>query len=146
VSSNVFSIELQTDPVLRCTVLLTGALATILGIMMILTLPMNLAMALAASLLWSVISMRELLLMCKAYSRYRRLRLDSAGKVALISDSGDSQAATLLAGSVVLGRLAWLRIESSDGLRFAELMCGNGRENKQWRLLQVIWRHFGAAS
>lgn len=145
-SSNVFSTELQTDPVLRHTVLLTGVLAAVLGLVMILTLPLDLCLMLTTGLLWSLVSLRELLLVRDAYSRYCLLRLESTGKVALIAANGDSQAATLLAGSIVLDRLAWLRIESEDGLRFAELMRGNGRENYQWRSLQVIWRHFGAAS
>jgi len=131
---------------LRCTVLLTGALAAVLGLVMILTMPLDFGLLLSTGLLWSLITLRELLHARDAYLRYCLLRLDSTGKVTLIAANGDSQAATLLAGSIVLDRVAWLRIESLDGLRCAELMRGNSREDHQWRRLQVVWRHFGAAS
>lgn len=145
-SSPVYSTELRTEPLLRRIVLLTGLLFVITGLIVILMMPLAFGWRIAAGGSWVLFGLREVIIIRNAYAAYFRLRLDSAGKLELVITNGANKAATLLAGSVVLAGVAWLRIESADGLRCAELLRGNCRENKQWRRLQVIWRHFGADS
>ena len=131
---------------MRCAVQLTGVFAAVLGVIVILTAPIGIGWRTSASLLWLLLSVRELRVIRNAYSRYRSLRVNSVGDVELVTRSGDHQAAILLPGSVVLPGLAWLRFEAANGLRFGEFLRGNSRDDKQWRHLQVIWRHFGATS
>ena len=145
-SSTVFSTELKPEASLRCAVQFIAILATILGLVIVVTLPFRMHWLMIAALIWLVVSVRELRLFRRAYSRFCQIRLDGSGEVEILTNAGDWQSATLLAGSVVLPCLAWLRIETRDGLRYAELMRGNCRKNEEWRRLQVVWRHFGAAS
>jgi hypothetical protein len=44
-----------------------------------------------------------------------------------------------------MSRVAWLRLEFDDGLRYGELLTGNPRRDEQWRRLQLIWRQPAAA-
>ncbi len=100
---------------------------------------------LAGCVLWLIFSGRELLIIVRAYQRINRIRIDCSGHVGLRNSSGEWQAARLATGSVVLDRFAWLRIEACDGRRSVELLRGITRKNEEWRRLQVIWRHLGAA-
>jgi len=131
---------------MRCAVQLTGILAMVSGLIVILTAPTGIGWRTIAILLWLLASVRELRAISEAYSRYRSLRIDSIGDVELVTWSGEHHAAILLPGSVVLPGLAWLRFEVADGLKFGEFLRGNSRDDKQWRHLQVIWRHIGATS
>ena len=47
---------------------------------------------------------------------------------------------------LVADRIGWLHLKTADGKQFAELICGDCRESDDWRRLQVIWRHIGAAT
>jgi len=145
VSSTAYSTDLRPDQRLRCAVQATGLVATILGLIVILSMPVGSSWRAGASVVWLLFGLRELRTIRHAYSRYCRFRIDTAGDVELETVSGEHHAGSLLPGSVVLPRLAWLRFAAADGLVFGEFLCGNAQENKQWRHLQVIWRHFGAA-
>ncbi|MCH8059175.1 MAG: hypothetical protein IIA11_01820 [Proteobacteria bacterium] len=118
---------------------------TILGLVTILTMPAGVMMQLPGCVLWLLISGRELVAIASGYQRIRRIRLYSNGEVELGNYNGDWQSARLANGSVVLDGFAWLRIEASDGRKFVELLRGTSRKNEEWRRLQVIWRHLGAA-
>jgi hypothetical protein len=119
--------------------------AAMLGFTVILTMPVGIAWRAGACLLWLILCFKELWVLRVAYSRYGLLKIDHSGAVELVSDSGEHHAAVLLPASVVLPGFAWLRLRSSDGLCFGEFLRGNSRKDKQWRHLQVIWRHLGAA-
>ena len=99
---------------------------------------------LAASSLWVLVSERELRVMANGHKRYAGVRLDANGDAALLTSRGDWSPATLLAGSLVLSSLAWLRFKDQDGRQRVELIACKCPENKAWRRLQVIWRHLGA--
>ena len=117
----------------------------ILGLVTILTMQASLIIRLPACVLWLLFSGRELLVIVSGYLRIRRIRLYSNGEVELRNNSGDWQAARLANGSVILDGFAWLRIEACDGRRSVELLRGTSRKNEEWRRLQVIRRHLGAA-
>jgi len=99
---------------------------------------------LLASAIWLVFSARELLNIVAGHKRIRRIHIDSDGSVELVTNEGEQLPAKLLAGSIVLPTLAWLRLEAHDGRRSSELIHGKNAQDKQWRRLQVIWRHLGA--
>lgn len=121
-----------------------GWLALVAGAVVCLSMPLGWEWRLAASSLWLLVSERELRVMANGYKRYRGIRLDANGDAALLTRDGDWSPATLLAGSLVLPSLAWLRLKDQDGRQRVELIACKCPENKAWRRLQVIWRHLGA--
>lgn len=92
---------------------------------------------------WINAGMSELYRLSRCYQQYSRIRIDSDGALAVLAPSGQWRDAALGNGSVVLGRLAWLRIRLRDGHRCGELLAGNRRQDESWRRFQVIWRHLG---
>lgn len=145
-SSSTFSTELTPNPRLRRIVVLSGCCTTVLGLVTILTLSIGPQLSLAAAAVWLMLSVRELRVITRGYKCCRGIRIAANGDVAVRISERDWRTARLASGSVVLAGLAWLRIETHDGQRFAELLSGNCRKNKKWRRLQVIWRHLGTAA
>jgi hypothetical protein len=139
-----YSSELDADPRLRRLVLICGWLALVAGAIVCLSMPLAWEWRLAASSVWLLVSERELRVMANGHKRYSGVRLDANGDAALLTHGGDWLPATLLAGSVVLPSLAWLRLKDQDGHKWVELLACKCPENKAWRRLQVIWRHLGA--
>jgi hypothetical protein len=116
----------------------------LVGVAICLALPIAWKWCLAASCLWMLIGERELRVIANGNKQFRGIRIDANGAAALLTRDGDWLPATLLAGSVVLPSLAWLRFKGQDGHHQAELIACKCPENKAWRRLQVIWRHLGA--
>ncbi|MDH3442230.1 MAG: hypothetical protein OEM63_15840 [Gammaproteobacteria bacterium] len=144
-SSTLFSTELATDKVLRRVVLGSGALLTITGILVIATLPGPPHWLWPAATLWGLAGLREIRIIASGYDAYQRIRISSTGAMELRRSTDDWMPVELLAGSVVLLNLAWLRFRLADGSRCCELLRGNAREDEAWRRFQLIWRHLGGA-
>ena len=144
-SSTPFSTELDTDPRLRRIVLASGALLTVAGIFVIGTLPVASFWRWLAGGAWCLSGLREILAIADGYRRYGRIRIDSAGAVALQGRGGDWTSAEVRAGSVVLQRLAWLRLRLPDGSGCGELLRAGTFEIEHWRRFQLVWRHLGGA-
>jgi hypothetical protein len=119
--------------------------AAVLGTGIILTLPIKPAWQLLAAAVWLLQNSHGLLLIAKGYKRCQRIRIAHDGAVSIMTDGRFGSPAMLIAGSVVLHEIAWLRFEAEDGRRFAELIRGQGPQDEDWRRLQVIWRHLGAS-
>ncbi|MDH3434500.1 MAG: hypothetical protein OEM60_11615 [Gammaproteobacteria bacterium] len=143
-SSRTYSTELAPDPLLRRVVITTGVVATMLGTAMILILPIQPAWRLLAGVVWLLQHGRALLLIARGNKRCERLRIAHDGAASIMTGGQFRTPARLVAGSIVLRRIAWLRFETEDGQRLAELIRCNGAQNENWRRLQVIWRHLGA--
>lgn len=118
--------------------------AIALGLGMLLTLAVPTAWRVAAAAAWTAVNARQLHLIARGYMRCRRIRIASDGSATIQAPDGNWFAATMLAGSIVSSRIAWLRLAADDGQHFAELVRAKNAENEQWRRLQVIWRHLGA--
>jgi len=144
VSSRTYSTELAPDPFLRRIVIAAGVVATALGTAIILTLPIQPAWRLLATVVWLLQNGRAMLLIAKGNQRCDRLRIAHDGEVSIMTSGQFRTSAQLVAGSVVLRSIAWLRFETEDGQRFAELIRRKAPQDKDWRRLQVIWRHLGA--
>jgi hypothetical protein len=129
---------------LRRVVLIAGIAAAVFGFVMILALPVAPLWRVSGAVLWLLTSGREILLIAKGHKRCQHIRIEHNGDMQVTAPNGRCSPATLRAGSVVLSRIAWLRFESQSGQQFAELMRGQCWRNKDWRRLQVIWRHLGA--
>jgi hypothetical protein len=99
----------------------------------------------AVALGWCFRAGREIADISTSHKRYSRLRVFADGSVELCAADGEWQAAAIGRGCVVLPTVAWLNLPLSGGGRYRALLRGDARESKQWRRLQVIWRHLGAA-
>ena len=143
-SSHIYSAELTPDPLLRRVVLWSGAGATLVGIILITALPIAAHWRAATGIAWLLLNGHDLVLIAKGNKRCKRIRLLQNGAAEVLTPTGSWVAVTLLAGSIVLPRIAWLRFAADDGSRYAELIRGKRAQNQHWRRLQVIWRHLGA--
>ena len=144
-SLHTYSTELRPEPRLRRLVLASGLLLFVLGLLLTLQLPVATGYKSLITACWLAICSYEWLSNWFAYARFGILRIDAEGRIERSRGDGAWQAHRLRPGSVVLSRLAWLRLSAGGGLHYAELFRGDARESNDWRRFQVIWRHVGAA-
>ena len=144
-SSSAFLTELEPVPWLRWLVLISGSVMLLLGLLIIYLMAVNPAVRFMTASAWLPIGLLELRRIAHGYRNCERLRIFADGSAAIADATGTWCKASLRPGSVVLDRVAWLRIDAGQGRRFAELLVGNSRKNNAWRRLQVIWRHLGTA-
>lgn len=140
-SSAKYVADLQPDPLMRRVVLLTALLAGAAGILVLYGLPIDPSLrvlVMAAWVVWLAWNARQ---RRAAERQLQRIRLFADGTLALLGTDGRWTPATVAAQSTVLDRLAWLQFNLASGRSHAELLRGNARESKDWRRLQVIWRH-----
>ncbi len=140
-SSTAYVAVLATSKTLRRLVLSSGAILLVSGLACIASLPLDLAGRLVLVVVWVYVTGREIRVHRRAYMTFRYMSIDPHGNVSLYGHGGGATAANISAGSVLLQKLGWLRLRTLDGRCFGELMAGNCRKNKDWRRLQVIWRH-----
>ncbi len=145
-SSTTYSAELRADAWLRLIVISCGRLLAAAGLILILMLPVAAGLRFVGCLIWLAWSWLELRRYHQGYATYRRIRIRVGADLQLLNGEHEWVAARLLTGSVLLQRIGWLYLETADGRRFAELVRGDCRESDDWRRLQVIWRHIGAAT
>ena len=122
----------------------TGAAALFLGGLAFLLLPLAWDFKLPGTAAWCILGARDLWLITRGYKRCERIRVHHDGAVQVWAPDGHCIAATLGAGSIVTNGLAWVRIRPRGGGRYGLLLRCKAAENKDWRRLQVIWRHLGA--
>ena len=145
-SSNAYSTCLYADRVLRRWVLASGILLSVIGALLIVTLPVATAIRLLLLITWLAWHGRETRMLLLAYGCYRGIELNEHGELALLDRHGQRHAGRLLPGSLVLRRIAWIRVRDARGRVFAEPLRGRCGETRAWRRLQVIWRHVGAVA
>ena len=144
-SSNSYSARLSTDRLPRC--LVTGSACTLyaVGVFLIASMPFALGLRLTACLAWSVASCYELRPYWRSYRTYAEICVLAGGDVRLKTRHLEWVSGRLRGGSVLLRRVAWLCIKTQDGCQFAELILASGQSSREWRRLQLIWRHIRAA-
>jgi len=145
VSLSSYSSCLRPDPWLRIAVLNSGRVLVAIGLAVIVTLDLDVALRGAACLVFFAIGRFELQQVERGFDACIAIRLSADGAVALCSQDREWRPGTLQTGSVVLRHFAWLRVRTIDGRNYVELLRGDTRRSVQWRRLQVIWRHIGAA-
>lgn len=136
--------ELQVDPTLRGVVVASAWSTAALGGVAIFCMDLDICWRGVAASLWTLAAAREVCVITLGYKRYQRLRIYETGEVDLQRSDGQWCSAKLLSGSVVLSRIAWLRLAPEGGGHHAELLRGGSAESDAWRRFQVIWRHLGA--
>ncbi len=145
-SSRNYSTDLTPETIMRRIVVASSWVAILTGLIVIISLPIDGWLRAAGASIWLISMGAELRVISSAHKRFRRIRMHSDGQVELQDNEGHWQAATIANGCVVTQKLAWLRLKPATGARYHELLRRNSRESEQWRRLQVIWRHLGAAS
>lgn len=124
--------------------MIISALAlTALGLLVVATMDIVALLRWLLAIGWLAGSLAELCVIAESYKQYRRIRIDCDGALQVLSRTGLWQPAELGNGSLVLGRIAWLRFRLRNGRRCAELLTGDPHEHQSWRRFQVIWRHLG---
>ena len=143
-SSTTFFTDLTPDAVAHTIVLATGAGALCCGALAVATLPIGTPAKGLAIAAWIAVGGRDLWLIASGNKQCRRIRLHYDGSIEAWSRDAHCAAARLGAGSIVLPTIAWLRIEFEGGGNVGVLLRRKAAQNKDWRRLQVIWRHLGA--
>lgn len=143
-SSNTYSTCLTPDPWLRIFVLTTGRVLGAAGLVILLTLDLEVAVRALGCLAWFALGQSELARVERGFASCSAIRLSSEGEIAVLNDDQEWRSGILETGSLVLRNFAWLRLRTADGDLIVELLRGDIRQSQEWRRLQVIWRHIGA--
>jgi hypothetical protein len=98
-----------------------------------------------AAAVWALWGGMQWFLITSAYKRYQRVRIYSDGTAELMDRAGHWHPAAVCDDCIVLATYAWLKLKPAPGGTYCELMRAASSENKQWRRLQVVWRHLGTA-
>ena len=144
-ASTSYSAEITPDARLRRFVLLSGAALFLAGLVFVALLAVSTGLKGLVALTWVGLCGYEWLAFRRGYTGNRALRIAAGGSVERQCHDGTWQPARLCAGSLVLTRFAWLRVAPHGARPYAELVSAAGHESENWRRLQVIWRHIGAA-
>lgn len=144
-ASTSYSAEIAPEPRLRRIVLLSGALMCSAGLLLLLLLAVAGVLKCMLAITWIGLCGHEWLALWRGYATGGRLRIAAGGHAERQRSDGTWEPVSLCAGSVVLPRIAWLRIAPRRGRPYAELVCAGNDGSEDWRRLQVIWRHIGAA-
>jgi hypothetical protein len=118
--------------------------AALIGIVVIAGLEAPLALRLCGSAAWTVIVGAQLGALRHGWSACLALRVYADGAVAVLGPDGEWSPGRLEPDGVLLRRWGWLRLRARAGGPFAEPLRGACRESREWRRLQVVWRHIGA--
>jgi hypothetical protein len=111
------------------------------GVVLIVLMPLAPVWRVLLAAAWVAESLRELRELARGASRLTHIRLDADGNIAGLGRDSRCEQLTLLSGSMVLRRLAWLRVRFPDGSRYGELLRGEPSKDPEWQRLQLIWRH-----
>jgi hypothetical protein len=141
----IFKTELVPSPGLRKLVLISGVAALLAGTAIVLYLPLPLVGRGAICAIWIIDCVRELTRVARGNARVSRLQLDANGDIFSTRPDGRRESLILQSGSVVLSRLAWLRLRFPDGSVGAELMSGDPLRDPRWQRLQLIWQQSRSA-
>jgi hypothetical protein len=126
-------------------VLASGAFLFLAGLALVPFVAVAPVLKIALAVAWAGLCGREWWVLRRAYASGGVLRIASGGQVERQRRDGTWEPAKLCAGSVVLPRIAWLRVAPRSGPPYAELVRPGSDRSEDWRRLQVIWRHIGAA-
>jgi hypothetical protein len=143
--STSYSAAIAPDPRLRRLVLLSGALLCLAGLGLVPLLPVSATLKTVLAAIWLGLCGHEWHAMWRGYAHHSGgLRITADGHIERQCRDGAWEPARLCTGSMVLPRIAWLRIKPRGMRPYAELVSGEICKSEDWRRLQVIWRHIGA--
>lgn len=145
-SSKSYSAYLTPNRSLRRFVVLGAIVLLLVGVIFAVALPFSWQWRSVLSAAWIAFAFNELRLLCAAQHRFCGVRVFAGGSAEILDCDGHWQSAECLAGSVLVHRVAWLRLQSVDGRIYQELIRGDRRQSREWRRFHIIWRFIGVAS
>jgi hypothetical protein len=113
------------------------------GLMVLLLMPLPAGLRALMIPGWSWLCVHDWRNQLRAYRRVTVIRIQVTGRIETIGRSGQMEPVRLLGGSLVLPRIAWLRLEFADGSRYGELLAGDSCRCAGWHWLQLGWRQHG---
>ena len=116
----------------------------LVGLVVILGLAAPLPMRLAGAALWTAVVAGQMARLHLGWVSCLALRVFADGSVAVLGPDGAWTPGRLEPDGVLLRRWGWIRLRAGSGHPFAEPLRGSCRESREWRRLQVAWRHIGA--
>ena len=119
--------------------MLAGCAAFLIGLLLLIRLPVSVPVRLALVVPWIIGSIRGLSRQSRGVHRIKAIRLE-VGVATVVDRHGRQAPVRIMSGSIVLPRLAWLRLRLADGLICGELLRGDATVCLQWRHLQILWR------
>ncbi len=119
--------------------MLAACAAVLVGLVLLMRLPLPVPARALLIALWLFTGLRQLGRHSKGMQRVKVIRLQE-GEATVIDRQGRQSPVRIMSGSVVLPKLAWLRLRCPDGLVIGELLRGDAATDKQWRHLQILWR------
>ena len=143
-SSNAYFAELRPDPALRLSVQWISGAIGLVGLVVILGLAVPLALRLAGAALWIAVIAGQLIVLRRGWASCVALRVFADGSVKVLGPDGSWTSGRLEPDGVLLRRWGWIRLRADSGRSFAEPLRGSCRGSREWRRLQVAWRHIGA--
>lgn len=120
-------------------------LTTALGHVFILAIPIPLYARLLVCAAWLWRCCRDVYGQIAAYACVRGIHLHPSGRAHAVAADGSHVSLVVTPGSVVLRRVAWLRLELANGSHYGELLTGRADACDAWHRLQLIWRQRNAA-
>ena len=124
--------------------MVAGVLLALAGNILIVTLPLAISTRVFWMAVWTFSTLRELVLLRRAWAGCFALKFVASGEIKLLGPDHEWRPAELCSGSILLRSIGWLRVKTAAGHVFAELVCADRQQRRDWRHLQVIWRHVGA--
>ena len=144
VPSNEYFAELRPDPALRRFVTASAAVIALAGSAVIVSLEVPLVGRLCALAAWCATLAVQLRSLREGWAQCVAIRVYADGGVLVLDPGGAWRAGQLEPDGVLLRRWGWLRLRTGSGRPFAEPLRGSCRDSREWRRLQVVWRHVGA--
>ena len=125
-------------------VLVSGLTFALLGLAVILLAALPGWPGWLGAVIWLAFSVIGGLRLSRRYRRVVSYRLYADGSVEFSNRDGSRSVGRLAPGTVLLPRLAWLRLRGPNRAIWGELVAGDSRTDEQWRRFQVICRHVAA--
>lgn len=143
-SSTPCATDLWIDRRLRRLLMLLVSVLHLAGAALLLLLPLSAGLRALLIAAWACLCLRDWRKQLRGYSRVAAIRLRDSGLVETIDPAGQAEPVRLLDGSIVLPRLAWLRLAFADRGSYGELLAGDACRSAAWHRLQLAWRQHGA--
>jgi hypothetical protein len=133
-----FAVQIHPDRRLRAVPQVCGFLIYALGVSLLLMLAIETLPKLALMAFCIVAAQNEWRRQFRGYRRVEAIRIHEDGMLECVGAGGTIEQVSLLGGSIVLPRLAWLRIKFADGSHYGELLSGDPARHPDWHRLQLI--------
>ena len=144
-SSSTYSTRIVPEPRLRRLVSVSAVVLGFAGAALAATLPLPLPVVIVLAALAPLVTGLEMQRLRAGFRGAVLYVIHADGTIDIHSPSGRITTARVAAGSIILKRIAWLRMRTTDGRHSAELVAaGSGPQSQMWRRFQVICRHLAA--